>query len=244
MQGRGLTGLAAAICCLSLPIAAQGADDDASRQCGYDDDFNLICGEELRSYESQRPRETPPTLRGTNTSWTQRLEVSLRGGFVFEASARDEGDGVDSPNGPLVAVAVSVPSPRLARGLRLEAEFVHARASDEQCVTDPILGQLCLEGSLRIYAPLFNALWRTPLTERLSPYASVGVGPGIISARASAGGLSASDTSVGVAYQGRAGVEYELSDRVSASLGYRYLGLYEDARLVNHTAEAGVSYRF
>lgn len=119
---------------------------------------------------------------------------------------------------------------KMEQGVRLEAEYTYRRASaDDACfnsVCASDLTGLSADGSVDAHAIMANA-WYEPRFGKWRPYIGGGAGLGILGvdvsgAVAGLGAFSYSDTDTVFAYQGGAGVGYELTSNNIASIGYRY----------------------
>jgi len=232
------------VCALWATLGAAQADE---RTCGYTDDFRLICDDEWRVYSAARSksRAEAPALRGGDTRWANGLRGFVRGGYSFEASARNDGVEADIPQGPFVSAGISAgPFRGGPDAMRLEGEFVFARSSQDQCVVDPILGPLCVDTRFSLYGPFVNALWEGRAGPRLRPYVGFGVGAAFLESEATVSGISDEESEFAVGYQARLGVSAPIAKRWSVSGGYRYLGALNDQRYSYHVAEAGLAYEF
>ena len=118
------------------------------------------------------------------------------------------------------------------------------------------------EAELEEWSAMVNVLYDIPLTERLS--LSVGAGAGADFANLNIGVLSFDEDQWSFAYQGIAGLNYSLSDRLDLFANYRYFRVSEpefegravfagpapgslDAQfddIVKHTATIGLRYHF
>jgi len=98
-----------------------------------------------------------------------------------------------------------------------------------------VMGKVRLDVPLR--TPVRALFGRVPAFEPVSFYAGGGAGIGVSKLSVNTGVLSGKDDDrQQFAWQGIAGIGYDLTDRVKLSLGYRYLGLGEaKARLLDST---------
>ena len=110
---------------------------------------------------------------------------------------------------------------------------------------------------VKALSTMVNAIYDVPTSGRLHPYVGAGIGFALVDLDyeiPGSGFLLESDRGA-LAVQGIAGVEYALSDRLSADLGYRYLtttetslrlagGVRADGRYSAHNLLVGLRYSF
>lgn len=78
----------------------------------------------------------------------------------------------------------------------------------------------------------------------MTPFVSIGFGPGYYKYKFDDGTTVISDGQVGLSYSGRVGVEKDLLDKFSLEAAYRYLNSTTDAGVGQHAAELGLNYAF
>lgn len=78
----------------------------------------------------------------------------------------------------------------------------------------------------------------------MTPFISVGFGPGYYKYKFDDGTTAISDGQVGLSYSGRVGVEKDLLDKITFEAAYRYLNSTTDPGVGQHAAELGVNYSF
>lgn len=103
-----------------------------------------------------------------------------------------------------------------AAGRRIDDRF---RAEGELLYSEA--DQKIGDGQIKVTAGLANGLYDFDTGTRLRPFVGAGVGIGQV--KLDRGGVRGDDT--GFAYQLRTGVSYPINDRLSAEVGYRYLGI-------------------
>jgi opacity protein-like surface antigen len=93
-------------------------------------------------------------------------------------------------------------------------------------------------------APQANLRWQYNFHGSVAPYASIGVGPtfAFYDADTSIGDFSADD--VLFSYNGRAGLEFAISERVGIEGGYRYFGFTDAGTAGFHAGEVGLNFKF
>ncbi|HSE77492.1 MAG TPA: OmpA family protein, partial [Alphaproteobacteria bacterium] len=153
-------------------------------------------------------------------------------------------------------------------GLRLEFEFNYRDNDLDRAVVDSLngtsisateLGALVgtgpATGSVRSIAPMFNVLYDFNTGSPVTPYIGGGVGPAWVKLKLSeiSSGAS-SDTDLVFAYQGIAGLAYNITNNLSVWLDYRYFatqdpewslsGTTVDGEYSNHTVMLGLRYFF
>lgn len=93
---------------------------------------------------------------------------------------------------------------------RAEGQLIYS--NDEQKVGD---------GRIKVLAGLANAYYDFDTGTKLRPFVGAGVGIGQVKLE----GGAVDDDDTGFAYQLQTGVTYPINDRLSAQIGYRYLGV-------------------
>ena len=95
-------------------------------------------------------------------------------------------------------------------------------------------------------AGLVSLKWSFFPESVISPYASLGLGPGYARATLEVEGLEdvSRDDGLAFAYTGRAGLSAQLSKKISIDAGYRYLGLTRESTVGFHNGEIGLNYSF
>ena len=153
-------------------------------------------------------------------------------------------------------------------GLRLEFEFNYRDNDLDKVTVDSVngvsispteLGALSgtspVTGSVRSIAPMFNVLYDFNTGSPITPYLGAGVGPAWVKLKTSDGSSGSSDTDVVFAYQGIAGIAYNITNNLSLWLDYRYFATqdpewsFEDGSTVegeyrNHTVMIGLRWFF
>lgn len=99
----------------------------------------------------------------------------------------------------------------LASNVRAEAELLYSQ--DDQKHSD--------SGRIKVFAGLANGYYDFDTGTKLKPYVGAGLGIGQVKLD---GGL-VHDDDTGFAYQLLTGVAYPITDKLSAQVGYRYLGV-------------------
>lgn len=99
---------------------------------------------------------------------------------------------------------------QIDNNFRAEGQLIYS--NDEQKVGD---------GRIKLLAGLANAYYDFDTGTKLRPFVGAGVGIGQV--KLDGGAVDDDDT--GFAYQLQTGVTYPINDRLSAQIGYRYLGV-------------------
>lgn len=76
-----------------------------------------------------------------------------------------------------------------------------------------------------LHAPLSWAFGRIPLLEPVSMHFGAGVGMGMTEFKTTSVAFNGSDDAIHLTWQAGAGFDYQLTDRVSIGMGYRYVDL-------------------
>lgn len=189
----------------------------------------------------------PAFLRPTAPGW----RVFLRAGYVadgglqitFDDDAFDDLAGlgqtgleVDETGDVQLNVGVSRSLRRFEdANLRYELEGTLLGTADIE-VTEVATGVGTVIDTDPAFILFNNARLDYPLTSRIGPYLSGGIG-------AAFGGDNPDD--IAFAYQGRVGLEFKLSDTFRLETGYRYVGASSgNYELDQHAVEMGVSLSF
>jgi OmpA-OmpF porin, OOP family len=136
---------------------------------------------------------------------------------------------------------------------RVQAEFA-MRTND----VDSISGTGAaapFEGDVKTYSLMADAIYGIPTGTKFTPYVGAGVGVAWVNADGveTVLGTTVDDSDTVLAYQGIAGVEYDMTDNLKADLGYRYFrtadatftpatGADVDADIESHTLTLGLRY--
>jgi len=136
---------------------------------------------------------------------------------------------------------------------RVQGEFA-ARLNNVSDITGTGAGP-ATDGDVNVYSLMADAIYNVPTGTRFEPYVGVGAGMAWVAAKdvGTIFGDTIDDTDAVFAYQGIAGVEYKVSDRLRAGLDYRYfrtadtkfttnLGTDVDGEYENHTVTVGLRY--
>ena len=160
----------------------------------------------------------------------------LRGGYAFAAHGNGSSGSVDGIIGSVGYRRALQPR---TNGLSLEGEVVYLRDGE-----DGMLFGVPLETTTIGVTGIFALRWDANPTGVITPYVSAGVGPAYYDVEIESGDVSVSDGAVFFGYSGRAGLEAQLSDRISLEAGYRYLGATRDGNVGIHSGEMGLNYNF
>lgn len=180
--------------------------------------------------------------------------VEVRAGVVFLENSDNEfnsslGATTKFDEGYTVSLALGsklahfAPNWSLAKKLRVEAEVSYSESEIENGLGDP-------EASAAAY--MANLYYDFDIQDRWSGFVGGGVGVALLSLEGN--GLRDDDDTV-FAYQIRAGLGYELTPKLTATLGYRFfdtedgefadgVGRRFDAEYRSHGVEAGLRYAF
>jgi opacity protein-like surface antigen len=176
-------------------------------------------------------------------------DLGISGGFASSGGSTDffDNTGSDSDSSPTYGLGFGLQAPmneplpedwqhRIPSWpVMIDLEFTGGR--DYEFLTDgadpyrsqvtswTVLNNARLD--LPLYAPLEWAFGRLPILEPMSFYTTVGLGMTINDIDVTDNVSHGSDKSVGFAWQAGAGIAYEISERVSISVGYRYVDLGE-----------------
>lgn len=120
---------------------------------------------------------------------------------------------------------------------RAELEGIYEQSDAE------ILG--AIEGKTKFSGAMVNGLYDFKNASRFTPYVGAGIGYGKVRYSSDTAGVDSSSEDT-LAYQGIAGVGYELNPCWTLTGEYRYLGTTKagDTRYQSHSALAGVRYSF
>ena len=158
----------------------------------------------------------------------------LRGGYIFASRGAGDYDALGFSVGYRKAWREHGKS-----RFGLEGELIYSRDSEDFLV----LG-LPVEVTTWGLAGVGALRWSYALSEHLSPFASVGIGPGYFHASIDDGITEISDGDLTFVYTGRAGLEVNVSEQISLETAYRYLGTTQDGTPGYHSAELGLNYNF
>ena len=138
---------------------------------------------------------------------------------------------------------------------RTEAEF-SARLADVNDITGTGAAAP-ITGDQDVYAVLANAIYGIPTGTKFTPYVGAGAGVAWVKSQdiATVLGTSVDDTDTVFAYQGIAGVEYDITNSLKAALDYRYFRTADtsfqsaaatsvDGDYESHTITVGLRYLF
>lgn len=138
---------------------------------------------------------------------------------------------------------------------RVEAEFA-ARLNDVSDITGTGAGAP-ITGDTNVYSLLANAIYGIPTGTKFTPYIGAGAGVAWVVDGEVGTTLATSidDTDTVFAYQGIAGIEYDINPLLKASLDYRYFRTADtsftaassatvDGDYENHTVTVGLRYIF
>ncbi|MBF0402075.1 MAG: porin family protein [Magnetococcales bacterium] len=128
---------------------------------------------------------------------------------------------------------------RLQQTVRLELEGSYRKADANKRVSGSTSTNL--DGDVTIKTLMGNIYWDLPVKLQMQPYLVGGVGVGW-------GNVSVSgenDHRTDLAYQVGGGFSYDLSDKVTADIGYRYFGMqYPVVNIGVHEFLVGLRYGF
>lgn len=123
--------------------------------------------------------------------------------------------------------------------VRAETELLYSEADRKDVST----------GKIKTFGGLVNGYYDFDTGTKVRPY--VGAGIGVAQLKLDSGAVHGDDT--GFAYQLKTGVSYPINDRLSAQLGYRYLGVNDvrigqgpgriDGDYHDHAVTAGLTYK-
>jgi opacity protein-like surface antigen len=99
----------------------------------------------------------------------------------------------------------------LNSNVRAETELLYSEADRKDVST----------GKIKTFGGLVNGYYDIDTGTKVRPY--VGAGIGVAQVKLDSGAANGDDT--GFAYQLKTGVSYAINDRLSAQVGYRYLGV-------------------
>lgn len=173
----------------------------------------------------------------------------LRGGYVFDSTEEDFDDFSGIPGledlGDTSSVygSLGVRNKLIRAGASMFALEVEALVARDTVDFDDGLGNF-LDFNEWIVAPQISGRWQYNFHGRIAPFASVGVGPAIVidSIESSIGDVS--DTSVFFSYNGRAGLEINITPRFGMEAAYRYLGVTDETTAGFHAGEIGFNFKF
>ncbi|MEQ1928947.1 MAG: outer membrane beta-barrel protein [Parvularculaceae bacterium] len=158
----------------------------------------------------------------------------VRGGYVFDGSGAGDYDALGFSAGYRKTWRESGRS-----RFGLEGELIYSRDSETFDVlgtpVDVTTWGLAAVGGLR---------WNYLLSDAVSPFASVAIGPGYFHANVDDGVTEVSDGDLTFVYTGRAGLEVNVSEQISLEGAYRYLGTSQSGTPGYHSAEFGLNYNF
>ncbi len=177
-------------------------------------------------------------------------------GYLGREGAFPEGPGTAQlDTGILATVAFG----RSFARARVEGELVY-NTNDISTVSDRGVGDLSASGDVSTLALMVNGYYDFSTNSKWKPYIGGGIGGGNVSVNSlSVQGMPAvDDDELVFAFQFKAGVAYEFTQALDATLGYRYFGtldfdegtyvsMYYDLGNYNfqvHVIELGVRFRF
>jgi len=163
--------------------------------------------------------------------------VSLRGGYVF-ASNREGVDG--SPSAGIFGAAYIKPIKRYGNHvLSLETEIVYSRDADS--VT--ILGA-DVTSKIWSVTGLLEGRYEYVTGWGFNPFATFGIGPAYARSALTTAGAENREGALVLAYSGRAGLQANISEKISIEGGYRFLGsTFGDSSIIQ-SLEVGVNLQF
>jgi len=162
--------------------------------------------------------------------------AAVGGNFPLDMDLEDAGVTSDAEYdaGPMGALTLGY---GLANGLRVEAELAH-REND----IDSISGAANSTGEFTSTSAMANLLYDFWATERLSPYVGVGIGMAAVSADglSPVGATSIDDNDRHPAFQGIAGLSYQVTESAQVFADYRFFHV-EDAAFSTGTGSLVVT---
>ena len=156
------------------------------------------------------------------------------------AALQDEINATPKVNGKTGWTADIAGGRALASNFRAEAELLYAQGDQKH--TD--------NGRIKVLAGLANGYYDFDTGTKLKPFVGAGVGIGQVKLD----GGAVRDDDAGLAYQLLTGVAYPITDKLSAQIGYRYLGV-NDVKIGSaaqairgdyhdQAVTAGITYKF
>jgi opacity protein-like surface antigen len=226
------------------PVSA--SDSDCIESAGGE----IVCGYEASAVRARQRAEDRISVAQAEAVPEPRMQqrargsvysaygpsIFVRGGYGFDGSGGPDG----SFDGPSVSVGYQRYFAEGAGGRThwgYEVELHYLRDSEDFL----ILG-LPLDVSTWGLSGLVNLRWQYDLANWIMPYASVGVGPGYFHAKADDGVIVVKDGDLTLAYSGRAGFQFPVSDGFSLETGYRFLGNTLNGTPGYHSAEIGLNF--
>ncbi|MDA0239089.1 MAG: outer membrane beta-barrel protein [Proteobacteria bacterium] len=164
---------------------------------------------------------------GSGHAQTKGFYIGAGAGAVLPMESGFSGSGIDS-SADLEATASGALSAGYAfkHGLRTEIE-----AAGRQASVDSVSGSAVGSGDVRVWNLMANVFWDFRNDSDFVPYLGAGAGYALMDFDnvQPVGGSSVNESAGAVAYQGIAGVGYNLTDRFSLFADYRYFGTGEAA---------------
>jgi opacity protein-like surface antigen len=156
----------------------------------------------------------------------------VRGGTAFSGGGSEFADNITGSVGAGFDLG--------QRGFSVETELYLLR--DSETISDPFFGTITAK-ALGL-AGLLSLRYDIDTGSPLTPFASVGVGPGYFRATVDDGVTSISDDDFTFVYSGRAGLALGVSDRLGVEAAYRYLDTTQDGFAGQHSVEVGLNLGF
>ncbi|MBF0166738.1 MAG: OmpA family protein [Alphaproteobacteria bacterium] len=191
------------------------------------------------------------------------IYTGLMGGYNWLQDSDIKGNGVnakaDFDGGFGVLGALGYDYGRFNWGnLRAELELGYRQnGANSVSGTGIVSGPGSLSGDVNVFSGMVNGLWDVPVTFPVRPYLGAGIGAARVNVdnvkRAGVSQIDDSDTAF--AYQGIAGLGWEITNNWRANLDYRYFstldlglksaaGVAVDAEYHAHTVMVGFAYKF
>ena len=167
--------------------------------------------------------------------------IGLGGGIALPSDTDVKGTGIDTSVDLKAAGLASIfGGHAFENGLRGEVEVSTRRAS-----VDGVSGSTAGTGDVQVWNFMANVLYDFSLGEGFSPYLGAGLGYAVsdFDDVQPIGGSALADKGGALAYQGLAGVGYQLNDRFSLFADYRYLGLGDVDLRTNSSIDVETEYR-
>lgn len=130
-------------------------------------------------------------------------------------------------------------------GAAVGKKFGNYRAEVEGIYEESDVDSAAVDGKTEFYGAMVNGLYDFKNASRFTPYVGAGVGYGKVRYSSDTAGVDSSSEDA-LAYQGIAGVGYELNPCWTLTGEYRYVGTTKEAdtRYQSHSAVAGLRYTF
>jgi OmpA-OmpF porin, OOP family len=153
-------------------------------------------------------------------TWYGQLNAgaSVSGSTEFGASIAGLGSAsldMDTKTGAVVSGVVGY---RLMSGLALEGELLYSKNRVDDTLFQNFIGQP-IDIGVRSFGGMANAVYHIDTNSPFTPYVGGGVGFGHTKVKLNGD----SEDDVGVMFQVKAGVAYQVSDMFTLDFGYRYI---------------------